>query len=197
MIEMKRYKALNELASQGGIVILGSGKDCDIPLCELKQAFSLDADLYNRSASTLSIADAEQFYTACVAELRPETLLIHIGQMDTDLFRTNSSEFDKKYRRLIAKIRDDNKKCDIAVVSLENDSENDDISEMNKHLKYIAESERCEFSDISKKRVWNPKGTRDLMSFISSVGFVRPLNIKRPLYDLVRILFRCDPCCEE
>ena len=47
--EIKNYTNLNELAEQGGIVILGDGKDKDIPTCELRQAFAVESKVYNRS----------------------------------------------------------------------------------------------------------------------------------------------------
>lgn len=52
--EIKNYQALNELADQNGLVIFGGTEDRKIPLCELKQAFDLESNLYNRSISNLS-----------------------------------------------------------------------------------------------------------------------------------------------
>ena len=54
-----KYAALNELAEQGGIVILGGEEDMNLPLCELKQAFSLNSSLYNRSVQGLSVNNAK------------------------------------------------------------------------------------------------------------------------------------------
>lgn len=193
MIAAKKYKALNKLASQGGIVILGDGEDCKIPLCELKQAFSLDNNIYNRSVDGLSVSDAKQFYSDCIAELRPDTVFIHIGRADIKMFAENRTEFDIRYHELISEIRKDSKRLAIVIVSLKNYYDDDVISEMNRHLKYISESEHCEFADISKKHTWNPHQTKDVVSFIYSIGFVRPLYNKRPFYDLVKILFCYEP----
>lgn len=41
--EIKKYTKLNELAEQGGIVIFGCGEDVNIPVGEVRQAFSVDA----------------------------------------------------------------------------------------------------------------------------------------------------------
>lgn len=191
--EIKKYQALNELAEQNGIVIIGGEEDKEIPLCELKQAFELNSNLYNRSVTNLSVNNALEIYDTCVAELNPESVLLHIGTADISLFKENSSEFDRKYRELIEHIRTSNRKCNIAIISLKNHEENSDIAEINKHLKYIAESERCEFGDISAKRVWNPKQTKDVVSFVYSIGFVHALKNKRPIYDLVKILFCYEP----
>ena len=71
------------------------------------------------------------------------------------------------------------------------------IEELNKHLKYIADSEQCEFGDIAKKKVWNPQQTKELSSFLYSMGFARPLNSRHPLYDLIKIVFCFDADSEK
>ena len=192
--EIKKYEKLNELAEESGIVILGCGEDVNIPVGEVRQAFSVEQKIYNRSFKNLTITDAEAIYEKCIAPIYPETVLIHIGQDDLSLFKNNSTEFDTTYRNLIAFIRSQNKKCRIAVVSMRDYDNHPIIEEMNKHLKYIANSERCEFGDISSRRVWNPKTTKDASTFVRSMGFVRALKTPRPLYDLVRILFCSEVC---
>lgn len=191
--EIKKYQELNKLAEQEGLVILGGTEDKEIPLCELKQAFELDSNLYNRSITDLSVSAAADLYDACIAELNPETVLLHIGTADLKLLEENSSVFDQKYRELIDHIRVLNKKCDIIIISLKNPDESAEISEMNKHLRYIAQSEHCGYEDISARRVWNPKETKEVVSFVYSTGFVCPLKNKRPIYDLVKILFCYEP----
>jgi len=161
----------------------------NVPLGELKQAFDIDSKMYNRSISGLSISEAVSAYDACVAPLMPETVLIHIGSADIDSFQKNSSAFDQKYRELIAHIRSLDRNCRIAIVSLKNDEDDTVIADMNKHLQYIADSERCEYGNISVKRVWNPKGTMEAISFAHSMSFMRPLTNRRPVYDLVRMIF--------
>ena len=63
---------------------------------------------------------------------------------------------------------------------------------MNRHLRYITESERCEYGDITTRRVWNPRETQSVASFVYSLGFVRPLRNRHPLGDLLKVLFCCD-----
>ena len=187
--EMKNYTKLNELAEQGGIVIFGSGSDKNIPTGELRQAFAVESKVYNRSFESISVKDALRVYKETVAALSPETVLLHIGETDMDFFAESPVEFDNKYRELIGYIKSQNKKCRIAIVSLRNHDSNPQIEEINKHLKYIADSEQCEYGDISARKVWNPKASMDAASFVYSIGFVRPLKNKRPLYDLVKMLF--------
>ena len=187
--EIKSYTKLNELAEQGGIVIFGCGVDKEIPTCEIRQALTVEPKVYNRSFESISVKDALSVYKETVDALSPETVLLHIGETDIDSFTESSAEFDHKYRELIGYIKSQNNKCRIAIVSLRNYDSDPQIEKINKHLKYIADSEQCEYGDISARKVWNPKASMDAASFVYSIGFVRPLKNKRPLYDLVKMLF--------
>ena len=189
LAESKKYEILNEIAEKEGIIIFGGSEDCEIPLGELRQAFAIDEKMYNRSIEGLSVKDARAEYTECVEALAPEAVLLHIGAADLVAFEENPLEFDNKYRELIEHIKSRNPKCRIAVVSLRNYDNDPVISNMNTHLKYIAESENCEYGDIANRRVWNPKNTKDAVEFVYSIGFVRSLKNKRSMYDLVKILF--------
>ena len=187
--ELLKYKALNELAEKNGLVVFGGSEDISVPLGELKQAFDIDSKMYNRSISGLSIMDAIPAYDDCVAPLAPETVFIHIGSADLTSFAENPSVFDQKYRALIAHIRNENKRCRIVVISLKNYENNDAITEMNKHLEYIADSEKCEYGNIAAKRVWNPRSSMETASFLHNMGIMRPRATRRPVYDLVRMIF--------
>ena len=189
MTEIKKYSSLNELAEKGGTIIFGGKEDKNIPLCELRQAFELDSKFYNRSFENISITNAAELYGECIAPIEPDTVLLHIGENDLDLFSENSDRFIELYRELVDKIRCYNKKCRIAIVSLKNYDGDIVKAKLNEQLKYLADSERCEFADIAEKKIWNPKGTKDVVSFVYSIGFVRPLKIQKPIYDLVKILF--------
>ena len=190
--EIRNYIKLNQLAEQGGIVIFGSDKDKEIPTCEIRQALAIESKIYNRSFEKFSITEALNVYEKVVEPLSPETLLIHIGETDLDFFAENITMFDNKYRELIRYIKSQNPKCRITIVSLRNYDSDPLIEEINKHLKYIADSEQCEYGDIASKKVWNPKATMDAVTFVYSIGFVHPLKNKRPLYDLLKILFYCN-----
>lgn len=189
MTQTKKYKFLNQLADKNGIVIFGGSEDLDIPIGELKQAFSIDSNVYNRSIDNLSILNAIPAYDSCVLPLMPETILLHIGKADLEFFYEDSAAFDQKFRELISHIREKNKSCHIGIISLKNHENDSNITKINQHLKYIAESEHCEYSDISNRRVWNPKNTKDAISFVYSTGFIYSLKNPRPLYDLVKIFF--------
>ena len=185
--EIKNYKSLNSLAEQNGIVIFGGAEDVLIPLCELRQAFGIKENCYNRSFENLTISEAFNLYAECIAELSPETILLHID--DLDGFISSAEKFTDDYRKLITQIRKENKKCRIGIVSAKNYDSNIEIAELNKQLKYIANSENCEFCDISEKRVSNLQQTKDVVSFVYNIGFVHSLKNKRPLDYFVKIMF--------
>lgn len=191
--QIKVYQSLNKLATTGGLVILGGEEDRQIPLCELKQTFDLQYDFYNRSICELSVTNAASYYDKCVAELAPEEIYLHIGAEDVALFSEDAGLFDRKYRELVQHIRCADKKCDLAIISLKNPDSNPIITEINKHLAAIAQSERCAFCDITKIRVWDPQQTKEIISFVYAMGFVKPLKKKRPLQDLAKILFCYEP----
>lgn len=193
--EVIRYQRLNELARHNGIVIFGCKEDVRIPLCELRQAFSVEADIYNRSIGSLSVKDAVTMYERCVAPLAPETVLVHIGEADLDFFAQDPAAFDNQYRELIACIRKQDTACRIAVIALRNYDKDPGIAALNAHLKGIADSERCEFGDIAVERVWNPRNTIDAADFLRSIGAVRSRRHSCPLYDLVKIVFCWDTVC--
>lgn len=188
-VELKYYSKLNAIAESNGIVIFGNGEDKQIPLGELKQAFAMEEKLYNRSFFNITVTEAIKLYEETIAPIAPETVLLHIGDADVDFFAQNPILFDNKYRNLLNYIKHTNKDCRIAVISLRNHKNDSTITQLNEHLKYIADSEQCEYGDIADKTVWNPKITQDTIAFVHSTGFVRPLRNKRPMYDLVKMIF--------
>ncbi len=186
--EISKYKSLNRFAESDGIVIFGGSGEVNIPLGELKQAFAFNCNIYNRSFSGLSVADSIDVYDKCISELCPDTILIHMGDADIYSFVGKETEFKENYRSLVDAIREKNKNCRIVIVSLKNHNGNPTVVEINKLLKEIAALEKSEFVDISEKVDFNIKENCEISSFIYDVGFVSPLNIKRPIYNLVRIL---------
>jgi len=187
--EITKFKSLNQLAASGGIVILGGSEDVSIPLAELKQAFSVSDNIYNRSIAGLKVADAANVYYECIAELCPDTVILHIGEADLPGFSGNEAAFEKDCRALINAVRCKNKHTRIVIVSLKNHDNHSVTAKLNKSLEYIADSEKCEFEDISVKRVQSAKESREITAFLYDIGFLRPLNIKRPVNNLVRTFF--------
>lgn len=181
---IEKYNKLNELAECGGVAILGGKSDTNIPLGELCRAFCVETNVYNRSVDGITVKNAFEVYDACVAELDPETVILHIGEADKEYFEDDRDGFEAKYCELIEHIRKLNRKCRIAVVSVK------ECNEMNERLKHIAEKEKCEFVDIARTNVEpNLKAKQKTASFVYNLGFVNALKTSRPIYDLVQILF--------
>ncbi len=187
--EIEKYMKLNSIAESFGTVILGIGEDAQIPISELAASFNMDTKFYNRSAEEISVTQAAAYYDAVIKELRPERVILHLGSSDIELFRENAAVFDREYRGLIEHIRKDNKKCNIGIISLRNPDSNDTIKEINRHLCMIAQSQRCEYQDISSPRVWSPVETKNAMSFASALGLSKKANNNKSLYDLAKVFF--------
>lgn len=189
--KIEMYKRLNKLAKSSGCVIFGGSEDVDIPIAELKQAFGLEENYYNRSVSGLTLSEAADTYRECAANLEPETVFLHMGEEELKSLAVGTEKLAKDYRMLINAVREGDKKRRVVIVSMKNYDANAETTEFNKQLKYIAESEHCVYCDISEKKTWSPKRTAETMSFIHDIGFVHPLNIKKPVSDLVRMIFCC------
>lgn len=188
--QIKLYQSLNALANAGGCVIFGGTDDRTIPLGELKETFELQGSYYNRSFDSLSVSNATDLFDRCVAPLAPGEVYLHIGQYDP---AEDAAAFAQMYTELVQHIRSTDKKCGIVIVGLKNPGNDPAIDQLNKHLEVIARNERCDFCDIAKQQVWNPKQAKEVVSFLYSIGFVRPLKQKRPLQDIAKILFCYDP----
>ena len=59
---IKKYTSLNQLAHSNGIVIFGCNEDVHIPIGELRQAFSISTQIYNRSIYNISVENAIDIY---------------------------------------------------------------------------------------------------------------------------------------
>ena len=188
--QIKLYQSLNALANAGGGVIFGGAEGRTIPLGELKETFELQGSYYNRSFDDLRISNATELFDRCVAPLAPSDIYLHIGQNDLN---EDTAVFAQKYSELVQHIRSTDKKCSIVIVGLKNPGNDPAVEQLNKQLAVIAQNECCDFCDIAKQQVWNPKQTKEVVSFLYSIGFVRPLKQKRPLQDIARILFCYDP----
>ena len=179
--QIKKYQKLNEFALKNGVVIFGEGIDTEIPASELVQSFELDCPVYNRSFLELNLENSIALYDSCIKNLIPDTVLLHIGINDLDFFNENKVAFEQKYISLIEHIKTMDKKCRIVVVSIDNKT-------INQELKYIADSTKCEFVDIYSIKVWNPQATKNVTTFVQTMG-VRKYCNRKPIYDILKILF--------
>jgi hypothetical protein len=179
------FKELNSLAKKNQVVLLGGTMDKEIPVTELGQAFSFNFELYNRSTENLAVKEAKNFFDTNVAALKPEGIILHLGDNDITSFQNDSKAFDKYYFDLIKAVKAVNKKCRIALVSVNNPKADKVISNLNSHIKALAASEKCIFVNLDNAKLWNPKANLAASTFARSMG----VNIRKPLNDVAEILY--------
>lgn len=179
------YSKLNLLQKKGSVVLFGSTTCNSIPVSELAKSFEFDFSICNRSFPELSIQSAKSFFIENIEPINPEAVLIQLGEKDYNLFINNSNEFDKEYLSLINYIKSTNKKCRIGLISIYNNNSSFMFTEMNRHIKAIANSEKCEFFNLDTLQPYNYSSLKDAIDFAKNMG----LNIKKPLYNITQALF--------
>lgn len=175
----------NAAAKKYNIALMGGTYAKDIPAKKLAEEFKLDFDLLNKSSFALSLRNAKEYYEKYVAGLDSDGIILQLGKEDRDLFKKNPSMFDTMYLELLGEIKDFNKDCRLALVSLNNEREDAVITDMNNHIKAIAQSEQAVFVNLENAKLWNPKAVQSSLDFAYGMG----LNIKKPIYDVAEILF--------
>lgn len=179
------YQELNGIAQKNAVILLGGTLDKTIPVTELSESFSFNFKFYNRSEDDLSILQAKEFFQTNVKLMQPEGIILHLGDEDITLFQSNPSSFDKAYLDLLYEIKSSNKKIRIAVAGVYNPNSTKIISDMNRHIKAIADSEKVTFINLDNVKLWNPKATKAASSFARNMG----LNIRKPLNDVAEIIY--------
>lgn len=185
MGENMNYEELNNIAQKNAVILFGGAMDKKIPVAELAQSFEFDFKIYNRSEELLSVKNAKDIYSKNIQPLEPEAILIHIGETDQNLFKNSSVDFDNYYMSMLETIKNTNKNCRVALISVRNENEDRLITEMNRHIKAIAESERCDFISLDNVKLWNPRATKASVDFAYSMG----LKSKKPLRNIAEILY--------
>ena len=175
--------AANE--KKNAVILMGSCLDTEIPVSNLAKEFSFNFDIYNKSAVNLSVANAGDYFNKNLATLAPEGILLHLGEKDLQLFKSDSSAFDRGYLQLIESIKAVNKNCRIALVSIENPGKDKSVNLMNAHIKAIADAEKTSFVNLENARLWNPEATKTSSAFAYNMG----LKIRKPLSDVAEILY--------
>lgn len=171
------------------VVLLGGSFDKMISTSEIAEEFELKFNLCNKSVTNLSIRNAKNEYINNIEQLNPESILIHLGEADFGMFNKNVAEFDINFFELIFYIRSKNPKCRIGLVGLENSSHNANVEEMNKRIKGIADSEDCTYISLDCAKLWTPKATKKVFSFISQMNIEERSHIKKPLADIAEMIY--------
>lgn len=170
---------------KNAVILMGTNMDKEIPVSVLAKEFNFNFDIYNKSADALSIASSQEYFQNTIAPLAPEGILVHLGENDVAAFKANTTEFDNSYLNLIAGIKACNKKCRIALISIENPSNDKNIKLLNAHIKAIADAEKVSFVSLENAKLWNPEATKASSAFAYDMG----LKIRKPLRDVAEILY--------
>ena len=147
--ELENYQKLNKFAAGNGVVLFGSSFFKDIPVCELKQSFHMDMDMYNRSFVDLSVFDAANLLEDCVISLSPRKVLLNLGETDLERGYHSIPEMITAYENIIKYLKSADKDCEVLIVSVCNTSPELHPEELNKQLELLAEKTNCKFADIS------------------------------------------------
>lgn len=167
------------------VILMGSTFDRQIPVAELAKDYDFNFDIYNKSLENLSLSNSIEYFNHTIADLIPEGIIIHLGENDLNLFQSAPASFDSYYITLIDEIKHMNKNCRIALLSINNNEKNKNISCMNAHIRAIAETEKTVFVILDNAKLWNPKATKAASDFAYSMG----LRIRKPLKDVAEILY--------
>ena len=147
--EAEEYCRLNDFAVRNGIVLFGSTFAKEIPVGELRQAFNLDCNIYNRSFTDVSIFDAEALLIKCVESLAPSKILLQLGETDLERGYRSVPEIISAYDSIVKNIKKRNRFTDIVIVSVCENSNDIQPSEFNSQLENLAKKNKCRFADIS------------------------------------------------
>lgn len=147
--EAEEYSRLNELAVRNSVVLFGSTFAKEIPVGELRQAFDLDLNIYNRSFTDVSVFDAEPLLMECVESLAPSKILLQLGETDLERGYRSVPEIISAYDTLVKNIKKRNRFTDIVIVSICENSNGIQPSEFNSQLENMAKKNKCRFADIS------------------------------------------------
>ena len=183
--ELINPKDQSNREKKNAVILLGNGLDTKIPVQSLGKEFKFNFEVYNKSCEKLSSENVKEYFSNTVAPLAPEGIMIHLGENDINLCMNNSASFDSNYLELIQQIKNSNKKCRIALISVANPQNNKAISLVNRHIKAIADSEKCSFVNLDNAHLWNPAATKAAVEFAHSMG----LNTRKPLSDVAEILY--------
>ena len=183
--ELINPKGQSNREEKNAVILLGNGLDTKIPVQSLGKEFKFNFKIYNKSCDKLSFENVKEYFSQAIAPLAPEGIMIHLGENDINLCANNAELFDANYLELIGQIKACNKKCRIALVSVANPQNNKAISLVNRHIKAIADSEKCSFVNLDNVKLWNPQATKAAVEFAHSMG----LNTRKPLSDVAEILY--------
>ncbi len=173
-------------SEKGGNVLLGGKSAAVLETEKLSEAFEMDVQAANYSEDGMTLKRAEEVFDAFAQEVRPERVILHLGEAEAESFA--EGEFDRAYLSLIEHIRRTLKKCSVCLVTLKNEENSEVIDTVNRHIKNIADAERCSIVDVNRIRENDAELCRTV-AFACELGFMGTLRNGPSDQTLVKMIF--------
>lgn len=146
--EVANYKNLNQYAKKNSVVVLGSSFMHDIPMAELRQSFGILSDVYNRSLTDLTIAEALDITNNIMNEMAPKRILLQLGEVELQEENPNLEDMILGMKAIVETIKNNNKHCKIVLVSVTT-TNNIKCDFYNRKLEELAGILKCQYADIT------------------------------------------------
>ncbi|SMC30918.1 hypothetical protein SAMN06296952_0026 [Oscillospiraceae bacterium] len=147
--EIATYNTLNRLSRRDSVVILGSTYFREMPVGELKQAFGILSDIYNRSLTDLSVFEAKDIAIDIVNEMSPRKLILQLGETDLRSGKHTVDEVIDQIEAIVRELRKVGRSVQIVLVSLNNIPDRTIEEEFNRKLEKLSRRCKALYADIS------------------------------------------------
>lgn len=139
------YAFLNKIVKSDGIVLWGSTTLSSSLFNELLQDLDMPRRIYNRSIERMTIAEAEKYLELCVFDLKPEKVILNLGEEDLS-DSANVAQLIEQYRWILYKIHITLPSCRLIITSIQNKSAAHEA--FNRELEKLAAECGCTFYRI-------------------------------------------------
>ena len=134
---LKKYQILNQTATKGQIVLVGSSSTEYFPIGEMQLTLKLDHSIYNRGIGATITTDLLNSMDVCIFDLEPSKIFINIGSNDIgNPFGYNKELFLKNYDEIMKKIKERLPECLVYVTAYYPVNAEDDFS-LEKFIKDV------------------------------------------------------------
>lgn len=139
------FSEMNEMVEKSGLVFFGTDFFRELPLEELKETFSVDGPILNRSIKNATVSDMEKALDVGVLQLSPKKVFLNIGENDIQKEDFDLDAFISQYEWILYTIHN-HIKTRIYIVSVASDSAL--ATRVNARLKASAKEFGCDYIDL-------------------------------------------------
>lgn len=144
--EVNNYSVLNRYAKNNATVIIGSSYMHDVPVAELKQTFEINCNVYNRSLTDLTIAEAGEIVSEVIETLNPNKILLQLGEIELGGSSVGVDSLVNQMTELVDLVKSHG--VSLVLVSIANPDESNRVTEFNRAIEKLAARSNCQFADI-------------------------------------------------